>query len=202
MGLAVAGPITSGGLLATGSAVAGVGPALGDRLPADVLASTRRLPVSAPFQLRRPVLLRHPTAGLVMRVDVTLPVPQPGGPAIAGVAKVPGDGAGGHVGHIGPGLAEGRRDRVGLGRVGQVDDGLGQVELGLRQAHELDRSGGCIRHQQRLRVGHADVLAGQYDQATGNEPGVLAGFEHAGQPVQAGIASDPLMLFMKALITS
>ena len=38
-----------------------------------------------------------------------------------------------------------------------------------------------------MRVGHAHVLAGQYDQAAGYEPGVLARLEHPGQPVEAGV---------------
>ena len=79
------------------------------------------------------------------------------------------------------------RGPVRLRRGGQVDDGLGQVELGLGQADVLDGLGGGDGHQQRLRVGLADVLAGQDDQAAGDEPGVLAGLEHAGQPVEAGV---------------
>ena len=47
--------------------------------------------------------------------------------------------------------------------------------------------GGGHRHDERLRVGLADVLAGQDDQAADDEAGVLAGLEHAGQPVEAGV---------------
>ena len=68
---------------------------------------------------------------------------------------------------------------------------MGQVELRFRQAHELDRPGRGVGHQQRLRVGHAHVLAGQYDEAPGDEPGILAGFEHPGQPIKAGVGIRP-----------
>ena len=48
---------------------------------------------------------------------------------------------------------------------------------------------------QAHRVGHADVLAGQDHQPAGDEAGVLPRFEHAGQPVEAGVgigAADAL----------
>ena len=47
--------------------------------------------------------------------------------------------------------------------------------------------GGGDGHEQRLRVGHAHVLAGQDDQAAGDEAGVLPRLQHAGQPVQPGV---------------
>ena len=65
--------------------------------------------------------------------------------------------------------------------------GLGQVELGLGQADELDGPGGGVGHHQGQRVGLPDVLAGQDDQSAGDEPGVLARLEHPGQPVEAGV---------------
>jgi hypothetical protein len=43
------------------------------------------------------------------------------------------------------------------------------------------------RNRQRPRIGQADVLAGQNDQATRDEHQVLAGLEHARQPVQGCI---------------
>ena len=39
----------------------------------------------------------------------------------------------------------------------------------------------------RMRVGHADVLGREDHQAPGDEAGVLARLEHAGQPVEAGV---------------
>ena len=92
--------------------------------------------------------------------------------------------------------------RFDFGARGQVDDRLGQVELGLGQAHELDGPGGGVGHHQGQRVGHADVLAGQDDQAPGDEPGVLARLEHAGQPVEAGVGIRAPDALMKALTWS
>ena len=68
-----------------------------------------------------------------------------------------------------------------------MDHGLGQVELRLGQAHVLDGVAGGDGHDEAPRVGHADVLAGQDDEAPGDEAGVLARLEHAGQPVEAGV---------------
>ena len=85
--------------------------------------------------------------------------------------------------------------RFDFGRGGEVDDGLGQVELRLGQADVLEGVRGGHRDHQRLRVGLADVLAGQDDQAADDEAGVLAGLEHAGEPVEAGVgigAADAL----------
>ena len=76
-----------------------------------------------------------------------------------------------------------------------MDDGLRQVELRLGQADVLERVGGGHRHDERLRVGLADVLAGQDDHAADDEAGVLTGLEHAGEPVEAGVgigAADAL----------
>ena len=76
-----------------------------------------------------------------------------------------------------------------------MDDGLGEVELRLGQADVLERVGGRHRDHERLRVGLADVLAGQDDQAADDEAGVLPGLEHAGEPVEAGVgvgAADAL----------
>ena len=68
-----------------------------------------------------------------------------------------------------------------------MDHGLGQVELGLGQADELDGPGRGVGHDQRHRVGHADVLGGQDHEPAGDEAGVLPRLEHAGQPVEAGV---------------
>ena len=40
---------------------------------------------------------------------------------------------------------------------------------------------------QRLRVGEADVLGGEDDHAPHDEQRVLAGLDHAGQPVERGV---------------
>ena len=62
-----------------------------------------------------------------------------------------------------------------------------EVELSFGQTDEFDGTRGRIGHHQRERIGHADVLAGEDHETAGDEAGVLAGLEHAGQPVQAGI---------------
>ena len=86
-------------------------------------------------------------------------------------------------------MPSGRAVRLRRGR--QVDDRLGQVELRLGQAHELDRPRRGVGHHERHRVGHADVLAGQDHEPAGDEARVLPRLEHAGEPVEAGIGVRP-----------
>ena len=69
-------------------------------------------------------------------------------------------------------------------------DSKREVELRLRQADVLDGMRRGDGDEQRLRVGHADVLAGEDDHPAGDEAGVLAGLEHARQPVHAGVGVD------------
>ena len=64
---------------------------------------------------------------------------------------------------------------------------MGEVQPHLGQPDVLDRVGGRDRDDQRLRVGHADVLARVHDQATGDEARVLPGLDHAGEPEQRGV---------------
>ena len=76
---------------------------------------------------------------------------------------------------------------IALRRRGEVDRRLRQVELSFRQPDVLDRLGGSNSDEQRHRVGHADVLARQDHHPAGDEPGVLAGLQHPGQPVHSSI---------------
>ena len=126
-----------------------------------------------------------------MRILVADPVPERVCRAVVGVAEVHRHLAADPVAHVARGLPDAERGPVRLGGGGQVDHGLGQVELGLGEAHVLDGVGGGRRHHQAHRVGLADVLAGQDDQAAGDEAGVLTGLEHAGQVVQGGLGVGP-----------
>ena len=83
-----------------------------------------------------------------------------------------------------------------------MDGGLGQVELGLGKADVLERVGGRRRPPECLRIGHADVLAGEDDHPPGDEAGVLAGLQHPGQPVDGGVRIGARIDLMNALITS
>ena len=68
-----------------------------------------------------------------------------------------------------------------------MDDGLGEVETRFGHADELDGAGGGVGHEQRLRVGHADVLGREDHEPAGDETRVLTRFQHAREPVQPGI---------------
>jgi hypothetical protein len=69
----------------------------------------------------------------------------------------------------------------------EVDRGLGEVELRLRQADVLDRL--CRRDgdDERVRVGETDVLGGENDHPPGDEAGVLPRLEHRGQVVDGRV---------------
>ena len=88
---------------------------------------------------------------------------------------------------LGAGGAERLVGGVGLRREGEVDGGLGEVERALGQADPVDRAGGGVGDQQRLRVGVADVLGGEDDHAAGDEARVLAALQHHRQVVERGV---------------
>ena len=130
-----------------------------------------------------------------MGVPVAVAVSQLSRPPVMGVAEVHRYLADPRRPGVDPGPAQGHGDPIRLGSRGQVHHGLSQVQPGLGQAHELNGPGRSIGHYERYRVGHADILTGQDDQAAGDEPGVLAGIQHPGQPVEAGVnvgAADAL----------
>ena len=128
--------------------------------------------------------------GVVVGVPVALAVPEGRRPPVVGVAQVGRD------------LAPAARTsawarpratvtRFDLGARARWIDRLGQVELGLGEPDELDGPGRGVGHHEGQGIGQPDVLAGQDDQAPGDEAGVLARLEHAGQPVQAGVGVRP-----------
>ena len=154
-------------------------------------AVTRGLIVRPAVDRVRCVLLADDALGPVVRVDVALAVAEALGPGVVRVAQVVGDRADQARLHVRLGGADRLDHRVRLGREGDVDHRLGEVDPRLGQADELDRLRGRDRRLQRGRVGHPDVLAGVHDQPPGDEPGVLARLEHPGQVVQrrVGVAA-------------
>ena len=151
---------------------------------ADVTPPTAGYPVAAAGNLGRSVLLAHPAAGVIVRIDVALPVAQGRRTGIVGVTQVAGHAACRQVTHIGERGPERGGHRVRLGRSGQVDDRVGEVQLSFGEPHELDRPRRRVGKHETVRVGEADVLRGEDHEAPGDEAGILAGVEHAGEPVQ------------------
>ena len=85
------------------------------------------------------------------------------------------------------GRAVGHVERVALGRRGQVHDELGERQRALRQADEVDGLLRGHRDHQRLRVGEPHVLAGEAHQPPRHVERVLAGLQHAREPVEARV---------------
>ena len=193
----VAGPVL--GRAGEGLEAAGVG--LGHRrqlqLPAapDLVAQgtfaalVRRLVEQAPVEAVGQVLLGHPVVAVGVGIEVA--------GAVAEALRVP-------VGVLqrvrdlavalgldrGQGVEEGEGG-VALRRRGQVEGGLGEVEPALGQADPVEGLGRGGDHPQGFRVGEAHVLAGEDQHAAEEEPGVLAGMDHAGQPVDRGVGVRP-----------
>ena len=74
--------------------------------------------------------------------------------------------------------------RVALGRGGQVERGLGQVEAALRHPHVLKRLRRRYHHTQCVRVSEAHVLTGKDDHAAEDEARLLARVDHPRHPVE------------------
>ena len=76
---------------------------------------------------------------------------------------------------------------IGARGQGQIDHGLGQVEIAL--GHAVEMAGLVRRHRdlQSLIVRQPDVLAGKADEPAGDEQGILPGLQHPGQPVDGGV---------------
>ena len=93
--------------------------------------------------------------------------------------------------HVALRLRERHHRGVRLRGAGQVGDGLRQVQLALGQAHELASLHRGHGQRQGLRVGVADVFAGEDHDPPGQKAHVLARFEHPRQPVdgRVGIAA-------------
>ncbi len=92
--------------------------------------------------------------------------------------------------HVGRGCEHRGVGRVRLGRGREIRDRLRQRNAALRQSDEVH---GVLRgdgDDERLRIGVADVLGGEDHHAPRDEERILAGLEHAHEPVdrRVGIA--------------
>ena len=139
-----------------------------------------------------------------MRVLVALAVAEHLGALVVGVAQV--------RRHLAADALAARRHvrarwpsaaRLDFGRGGQVDDGLGQVELRLGQPDELDGLRRGVGDESAMGSAMPTSSLAQDHEPPGDEPGVLARLEHAGEPVERRRRDrEPRMLLMNALITS
>ena len=127
------------------------------------------------------ILLGHPMIPVRMGIEVALPMAEPLGVPV-GVFQVIG-----HVFHPlgfhGRQRIEKSEGRVALGRRGQIQAGLGQVEPPLRQAYVIESLGRAHHQPQGVGIGQSHVFRGENDHAAKNEAGVLARVHHARHPV-------------------
>ncbi len=106
------------------------------------------------------------------------------------VAKVQGDGFGGHGAHIALGGQAGAVQGVRLGRHRQVHDRVGQMHIALRHSQKMARLVGGDGDLQGLGIGHPDILAGKAHQPPGDVQRILAAVQHPREPVdrRVGVA--------------
>ena len=149
-----------------------------------LVATLGRLIVAPRF---RDVLLLHPAAFEVVAVLIAGTVSQFLGAAIAGVAQVFGHRQRAAGTDIVAGLADCHGRGIRLGSGGNVGDRLRECQLAFGQADKL----ACLQcgrsDHQGLRIGVAHILRGADDDSPGNEARVLAGFQHACQPVDGRV---------------
>jgi len=100
---------------------------------------------------------------------------------------VQGHGIGARLGEVLLELTESALQRIGLRREREVHRRLCEREVPLRKTDEVRRllRGRC--DHEGLWIGEADVLAGEDNDAAGDEHRILAGVDHAHQPVESGI---------------
>ena len=82
------------------------------------------------------------------------------------------------VGHV---------NRIGPGRQGQIDHGVGQVDIAFRHSQEVAGLVDGDRQSKGVIIGQSDVLGGKPDQPPGDVQGVFPGLQHPGQPVDSCI---------------
>ena len=77
--------------------------------------------------------------------------------------------------------------RVRLRRKREIHGGLGERVIRLRHTDEMRGLLRRARDDERLRVGETHVLAGEDDDAAGDEHRILARVDHAHEPVERGV---------------
>ena len=88
--------------------------------------------------------------------------------------------------------------RVRLRRPSQIERGLREVQLRLRQTDVLERMSGSDCDDQRLRVGVADVLGGEDHHPARDEPWVFPRLQHHGEVVHRRVRVAPRSDLMNA----
>ena len=105
---------------------------------------------------------------------------QPGG----GVAEVQRHGQGAVLLHVGQGAVVGGERGVTLGREREIERRFREGQEALRHADEMDGVLRGDRDGERARVRQSDIFRRQDDEAPRHEERVLAGLQHAGEPVE------------------
>ena len=77
--------------------------------------------------------------------------------------------------------------RIALRACGKIDSSLSQRYTAFRPPYLCDGVEGCVGKKQGVGIGKPDVLSRAYDQAAGNELGVLTALYHACHPIKRRI---------------
>ncbi len=177
-----------GDLFETGDAerlALGLAPALQPVRHFDFIAHAGRFVEVGAQQFLGEILLGKKVLLVHVRIDIALPMPQRDGIPV-GILQVGGHAADALLLDALEGLEVGGGG-IGFGRGGQVEGGFDDRINAFRQADEGKGLHGRGRHYDPHRVGQADILPGQDDQAAQDEARVFPGVQHFRQPVQGGV---------------
>ena len=133
------------------------------------------------------LLVRGEVVFVVVSVLVAATVAEFLHEASGGVAEVEGNGF--VAGEFGVCLCAviGGVGRVRFGGTSEVDGGFGERQTGFGHAEEVGSLLTGDGEGEGVRVCKANVLGSEDDEAAGDEEGVFAGFEHAGEPVEGAV---------------
>ena len=137
-----------------------------------------RFVVVRPLQVVGKVLLGGHVMGIIVGVQVALPVPQRLRSGIVSVTQVLGHRSPTPLSNVREGAIDRQVRRVGLGRSRHSHDRLGEEQARLGHADESHALRDRNARRQHLRRRHADLLRGRDHDAPRNEAGVFPRFNH------------------------
>ena len=139
------------------------------------------------FAFDAEIVLRGDSARGIVGVFVIFAVAEALRAGVMRILQMPGNRKQAAFADVAARFADGDGGGVRFRCAGKIGDGLRERELALGQADELAGLHRGDGQRQRVRVGVADIFAGEDYEPAGEESHVLAPFEHAGEPVHAGV---------------
>ncbi len=125
--------------------------------------------------------------GMIVGVFVSLALVELLGPGVITAAEMSRNGYGSIILDVGEGGPNGHSGGIGFFSGGQVDNGLGEWQLGFGKADKIGGVEGAGGNKEGLGVGVSDVLGGKNDHSSSDETQIFTGVDHSSQPIDCGI---------------